>query len=210
LARIAVPLEQHMEPRAVRVNEWLEARPAAPEHAEALADLVQRNTDHLRKHLPAVVEINTTEKAQAHIAGAAGRAERDEVLEWYLFADGVMCGAVRLNKIELANRKVSIAYLLDEAHQGRGIATLALEAFLAYCFGDLGMNRVELTAATDNLRSVRLVERVGFVREGLLRQAEWLGGAFVDHYVYGMLCAEFLTRTGEYTGRRAGPHTGPA
>ena len=54
------------------------------------------------------------------------------------------------------------------------------------------MNRVELTCATDNLRSARLAERAGFLLEGLLRQAEWLDGKFVDHYVYGLLRSEFL------------------
>jgi ribosomal-protein-serine acetyltransferase len=182
-----------MEARPIRITAWLEAHPAIPANAEALADLVRRNADHLRRYLPAVAALISVEQARAHLAQVAGRAARAEVLEWYLFADGVLCGAVRLNKIEVENRKMSIAYLLDAAYQGRGIATLAVRAFLGYSFRELGMNRVELTCATDNVRSVRVAERVGFVREGLLRQAEWLGGSFVDHYVYGLLRSEFLS-----------------
>jgi ribosomal-protein-serine acetyltransferase len=177
--------------RPLRITDWLEARPASPADAEAFAALTRRNAEHLRRHLPAVAAIDTVDLARAHLDGVAGRAERGEVLDWLLFADGVLCGAVRLNKIEPQNRKTSIAYLLDEGHQGRGTATLALRAFLAHCFGELGMNRVELTAAVDNERSIRLAERCGLVREGRLRQAELLGGSFVDHFVYAILRSDF-------------------
>jgi ribosomal-protein-serine acetyltransferase len=180
-----------LQARLIKIEPWLEARPAALDHSEALADMVRRNADHFRRYLPAVAELDSVEKARAHLAQVAQREARAEVLEWNLFANGVLCGALRLNKIEPENRKTSIAYLLDEGHQGRGIATLAVRALLGYCFGDLDMNRVELTCATDNVPSMRLAERVGFVREGLLRQAEFLGGAFADHYVYGLLRSEF-------------------
>jgi len=182
-----------MEARIISVTPWLEARPAALEHAEALADLVRRNADHFRRYLPAVAAMSSVEQTRSHLGQVAGRAARDEVLEWYLFADGVLCGAMRLNKIELENRKTSISYLLDAGHQGRGIGTLAVRALLRHCFVDLGMNRVELTCATDNVHSIRLAERVGFAREGLLRQAEWLGGCFVDHYVYGLLRSAYVS-----------------
>jgi ribosomal-protein-serine acetyltransferase len=170
----------------------LEARPAVPAHAEAFGDLVRRNVDHLRRYLPAVAALRSVEQARVYLAGAADRAARAEAVDWYLFAEGTLCGAVRLNRIEVENRKTSIAYLLDAAHQGRGIVTLAVRAFLGYCFGELGMNRVELMVATENERSIRVAERAGFVREGRLRQAERLDGAFVDLYVYGLLREEFL------------------
>jgi ribosomal-protein-serine acetyltransferase len=184
-----------MEARTIRITASLVAHPAAPANAEALAEFVRRNVDHLRRYLPAVAALNTAEVARAHLAQAAGRAARDEVLEWYLFSDGALCGAVRLNKIEVGNRKVSIAYLLGADYQGRGFASLSVHAFLRFCFGELGMNRVELTCATSNWRSARVAERAGFVREGVLRQAECLDGVFVDHYVYGLLRSEYRPAT---------------
>jgi ribosomal-protein-serine acetyltransferase len=183
-----------MEARPISITPWLEARPAVPAFAEALADMIQRNIAHFHRYLPAVAALTSVELVRNHLAGVADRAARNEVLEWYLFADGKMCGGNRLNKIELDNHKVSIAYMLDAAFQGRGIASLAVRAFLEYCFGELGLNRVELTCATSNERSARVAERAGFLREGLLRQAELLDGAFVDHYVYGLLRADFRPR----------------
>jgi ribosomal-protein-serine acetyltransferase len=180
-----------MEARAISITTWLQARPAVPADAEALADLIRRNEGHLRRYLPAVADMASIELVRSHLAGVADRAARREVLEWYLFADGKLCGAVRLNKIEPENRKASISYLLDADYQGRGIATLAVRAFLGYSFGELALNRVELTCATSNARSISLAERTGFLREGLLREAEFLNGSFVDHYVYGQLRSDF-------------------
>ena len=53
------------------------------------------------------------------------------------------------------------------------------------------MNRVELRCVPANLPSVRMAERLGFTREGVLRQAELLDGVFMDHAVYGLLRADF-------------------
>ena len=182
-----------MEARALDITPWLQARPAAASDAQALADLIRRDADHLRPYLPALVAaLGSAEDARTHFRRVAEQAAREELLEWYVFAGGVLCGAVRLKNIETANRKVSVAYFLAADHQGRGIATRSVRAVLVSCFGELGMNRAELTCATGNGPSVRLAERLGFTREGLLRQAEWLGESFVDHYVYGLLRAEFL------------------
>ena len=182
-----------MEVRVLDITPWLQARPATASDAQPLADLIQRDADHLRRYLPAMVAaLGSAAEARAHFLHVAEQAARDELLEWYLFASGVLCGAVRLKNIETQSRKLSVAYFLAADHQGRGIATRSVRAVLGYCFGELNMNRVELTCATGNGLSVRLAERLGFTREGLLRQAEWLEEGFVDHYVFSMLRAEFL------------------
>lgn len=55
------------------------------------------------------------------------------------------------------------------------------------------LNRIELHCAATNAPSMAVASRLGFTREGVLRQDEWLHGAFVDQVVYGLLRAEFLT-----------------
>jgi ribosomal-protein-serine acetyltransferase len=55
----------------------------------------------------------------------------------------------------------------------------------------LGMNRVEVRAGVENLRSRRVAERLGFSLEGVMRQAERLGDRFIDHAVYAILASEW-------------------
>jgi ribosomal-protein-serine acetyltransferase len=61
-------------------------------------------------------------------------------------------------------------------------------------FKELGLNCVELACAVGNARSCAIPERLGFTREGVLRQREWLYDHFVDHVSYSMLAAEWSRR----------------
>jgi RimJ/RimL family protein N-acetyltransferase len=112
---------------------------------------------------------------------------KGELLDWHIFVDGVLCGSVRVNRIELADRKAKLAYFLDAQYQGRGIVTRSARAVIDVCFKELELNRLELRCVTTNTTSVAVAERLGFSREGLLRQDEFLNGKFVDHYLYALL-----------------------
>jgi ribosomal-protein-serine acetyltransferase len=156
-----------------------------------LAELVRQDNDYLNAWLPKVATLNSVKAAAAHLAASTVRAAAGEVFEWHLFIGDTLCGSVRLKDIDYGDRKAGIGYFVGSRFAGMGIVTGAVRAVLAWCFGPLGLNRVELRCAAGNERSARVAERLGFVREGLLRQDECLHGAFVDHHVYGLLKAEF-------------------
>jgi ribosomal-protein-serine acetyltransferase len=165
--------------------------PVKVEHAAGLAELVQRNIAHLHAYLPAVANLSTVEAAETHLFAAMERAASGDVHEWHLFVDGTLCGAIRLKDIDRDDRKAKIGYFLGSEFTGKGIVTSAVSAVLAWCFDHLHLNRIELRCASGNAASMRVAERLGFSREGLLRQDECLNGVFVDQYVYGLLAEEF-------------------
>jgi ribosomal-protein-serine acetyltransferase len=180
-----------MEPPAFQVEPWLEVLPAEAAHAEALADLIGRNIEHLGRYLPPVAEVHTPEAARAHLADVVGKMARGELLQWHLFADGALCGVLRLNYFEPLHRKAALSYFLGAEHQGRGIVTRAARVVLGYAFEQLNLHRIELRCDTRNQASMRVAERLGFTREGELREAELLWGHLANLYVYGLLRPEF-------------------
>ena len=66
-------------------------------------------------------------------------------------------------------------------------------ALVRYGFKDLDLHRLEATTATTNQSSIRLLERLGFKREGLLREVFWTQGKFVDDYIYSLLAKDQIT-----------------
>jgi ribosomal-protein-serine acetyltransferase len=169
----------------------LELQSPRLENAGALLNLIERNHDHLKRYLPKVTEIDSLEKAEAHIAYCLRQREARELFEFHVFLAGVLCGVVRLNYFEWDSKKATIAYFLDADFQGQGIITKAARAVLEFGFVKLELNRVELRCVTTNTGSVRIAERLGFTLEGELRESEWLDGRPVNHFVFGLLHHEF-------------------
>ena len=168
--------------------------PVTAADAEALASLVQENAAYLNKFLPKVVALSTVEACTAHLRFVIEASAQDEVLEWHIFSSDKLCGAIRLNKIEMGNHKASIAYYIGESCQGQGLASSSVRAVLGYCFDKLRFNRIELQCTSTNLASQQVAKRLGFTWEGMLRQAELLDGDYHDLFVYGLLREDFHQR----------------
>jgi ribosomal-protein-serine acetyltransferase len=171
----------------LKIDSHLELRSARPEHAQAFADLVVTNHDSLRKYLPAVTQVDSLEAAQEHMLHCMKEAEALELLEVHIFFENQLCGAIRLNYFEHHNKKVALGYLIDTAHRGKGLVGRSARAMIDFAFNDLSMNRIELRCVPENLASVKVAERLGFVQEGRLRQAEILDQGPVDLLVYALL-----------------------
>lgn len=180
-----------MHVQALQSDPGISLLPAAVEHAPALALLVQQNSEHLRPFLPQVVALSSLEAARDHLCSSIEYASRAEVFEWHVFLDGTLCGAIRLKDIDKSDRKAQIGYYIGQAFTGKGIVTSAVRSVLAYCFGPLNLDRIELRCAAGNLPSMRVAEKLGFVREATLREEECLDGVFVDQHVYGLLGIDF-------------------
>ena len=84
-------------------------------------------------------------------------------------------------------RSATIGYCLDDAAWGQGFATEAAGALLQWAFDTLQLNRVQAETDTRNTASSRVLERLGFVHEGTLREDCIVEGEVSDTAVYGLL-----------------------
>jgi len=106
---------------------------------------------------------------------------------------GEAVGTMGLYKYSERDRRAELGYDLLRSHWGRGIMSEAVGALLGYGFGELGLDRVEATVDPLNLRSVRLLERLGFTLEGRMRERYWYKGGPHDELVYGLLKRDWDT-----------------
>lgn len=106
-------------------------------------------------------------------------------------ADGAFVGWCALTEWDPDFRSASLGYALDPAAWGRGYATEAAHALLEWAFDALDLNRVQAETDTRNVASARVLQKVGFVREGTLREQCVVDGDVSDTWVFGLLRREW-------------------
>jgi len=97
-----------------------------------------------------------------------------------------LVGNIGLYRFGLAEKCV-LGYSLDKDHHGKGYATEAVRLILDYAFKEVGFHRVEAGAMPRNIGSARVLEKAGFVREGLARDYIKIKGIWEDHYMFSIL-----------------------
>jgi ribosomal-protein-serine acetyltransferase len=110
---------------------------------------------------------------------------------YVVLKDQIMIGRVGVYNIDLINKNASIGYWLDKDQEGQGIITRCCKAIIDEGFSYLQLNRMEIRAATANFKSQAIPQRLGFKKEGVIRQGEFVNNEFVDLYVYSMLKEEW-------------------
>ena len=108
-------------------------------------------------------------------------------------SDGRFLGWCALVRWDPDHRSASLGYVLEEAAWGSGFATEAVGALLQWAFDTLDLNRVQAEADTRNAASARVLEKLGFLREGTLREDCVVNGEVSDSWVYGLLRREWAS-----------------
>ncbi|WP_337266317.1 GNAT family N-acetyltransferase [Oryzifoliimicrobium ureilyticus] len=89
-----------------------------------------------------------------------------------------------------AAQSCMIGYWMGESHAGQGHMFAALQLAIPYIFNELELHRIEAACIPDNARSVRLLEKAGFQREGYLRGYLKINGQWQDHIMFSLLASD--------------------
>jgi len=89
------------------------------------------------------------------------------------------------------DRRAEIGYDLSKFYWGQGLMTEALRPIIQFGFEGMQLNRIEVTTNSKNDRSIRLLKRLGFVQEGVLRQKYYFRGQFHDEIAFSLLSEEW-------------------
>jgi ribosomal-protein-alanine N-acetyltransferase len=109
-------------------------------------------------------------------------------------SDDALLGTCTLFHIDEQCRRAEIGYMLAVSAWGEGNATEAVSVLLAHGFREMNLNRVEADIDPLNVASARVLERQGFIVEGLLRERWIVGDQKSDSALYGLLAHDFEAR----------------
>ncbi len=178
-------------PLFIKINPVLELRLLAEHDAAAMYLLVDSNRAYLREWLPWVDYTRSVKDERAFIHNTRIQYQNNVSFSYAIWYQEQIVGTIGYNQIDWANRKVDIGYWLAAQYQGKGIMTRSCYALVGYAFDDLKLNKVEIRCAIGNMHSCAIPQRLGFIQEGTIRQAEWLYDHYVDLKLYGLLESEW-------------------
>ena len=136
------------------------------------------------------------DRAAAEELLASIRSAQD-LMQWGITRTGenLVIGTCTLFAINLPHKRAEVGYALGRAWWNQGIAREAVSGLLHHAFDDLGLHRIEADVDPRNAASLRLLERLGFQREGYARERWHVGGNIYDGVLFGLLRRELAPRS---------------
>jgi [ribosomal protein S5]-alanine N-acetyltransferase len=171
------------------------------EDLPACVDYAERNRDFLTRWNPAMTDDSTNLAGWQRLAAGSIRdlaAGRRLFLGLFLKDQPTrLVGTIDFRSImPLPYSSCEIGYSIDRLLSGRGLMLEALSTAISYAFARFGLRRINAACSSGNERSRKLLSILGFVREGLARQAVQIGGEWQDVVNLALLKDEFRTAAG--------------
>ncbi len=181
----------HFETFPLLETERLILRELRPEDAEAVFRILS-DAEVVRYYDPLMTHL---EQAQRSIERHRARFENNEGIRWGITIkdeDTIVgnCGFFR----DKDNFSAALSYVLAKSSWNKGFMTEALEAIVAFGFEHYQLHRIEAHVARPNLASVRVLQKLGFQEEGLLRESLFENNRFHDEKVFALLKSDFLNK----------------
>ncbi len=173
-------------------GQGVELRSLAPSDAPTLFNLIERNRAFLRHWISWIDLIPNLLECERFIYGVNYKDIYDGQWVYGIWEANEMVGLLDFNEPSREKQQVSIGYWLSISAQGRGIVTLAVLASMNLIFRDLGVQKLLIKCASDNLSSQAIPQRLHFTWEGLDVDAGQVNGRSVDMHRYSMTQRDWL------------------
>lgn len=157
----------------------------AEEHRKDFLGAVQRSTG---LHESWVKAPESDDEFSAYL----DRLGQPDQLGYLLVSDSALVGVVNVSNIRMGSLcSGEIGYYAFSGSEGRGLMFLGMQLVLERVFGPHGLHRVEASIQPENARSIRLVERLGFRKEGVSERYRRVAGEWRDHERWALIAENF-------------------
>jgi ribosomal-protein-alanine N-acetyltransferase len=126
----------------------------------------------------------TPELAKIELGYWASLFEKSIGFYWAITIDNKIIGTCGFNYWNRDQRRAEVSYDLDFNHWNKGITSQAIKAITDFALKEMQVQRIQATVAIDNIGSIRVLEKSGFIQEGLLKKYGILNGETRDFYMY--------------------------
>jgi ribosomal-protein-serine acetyltransferase len=164
--------------------------------AAELHALIDANRMLLAAWLPWAAS-QTLEDTVGFIRRTRKQSEGNDGFQAVVICGEAIAGVAGYVGVDWRNRSTSLGYWLGADHHGRGTMTSVVRVLVDHALSTWDLNRVEIRAAEENWPSRAIPERLGFRQDGISRQAELVGGRYLDLVVYSMLAADWRSARSE-------------
>lgn len=175
----------------------LRLRPLRPRDSEPLMAAIEESRARLQPWMPWVEATVSADDTLVFIQ-RMGRSPADLVWGIWSEQDGEqqLCGSVGLHRVSLTQGTGMLGYWVRRSCERRGYASEAATAVILWFFDGLGLERLEVSAAAGNAASLHVIEKLGFEREGILREAQRIPGRRrrLDWVVASLIRRDLRTR----------------
>lgn len=177
-------------------TERLILRPVRIEEADLVLDYYQRNKEFLRRWDPPKPEgFYTNDFWIKKITQMTDELFTDKSCRFYLFdkTETKVFGTVHFANIERGPfQNCRLGYQLDKDLEGKGYMSEAVSAALKFAFNELNLHRIEANYVPDNLRSGKVLERMGFEIHGTAKNYLFVGAEWKDHVLTSLVNPDFI------------------
>jgi RimJ/RimL family protein N-acetyltransferase len=178
--------------RDVLRSERLLLRPSRRADLDALDAAISESLPDLVRWLPWANAAHSRADSRRYLRVAQSARANRSAFEYAIVErnEETLLGMVSLHRLDWPRRSCGLGYWVRRTSWGKAYATEAAATLLRFAFGELQLNRVEALIARENTASHRVIDKLGFSREGVARGIERIGGEYLDHVQYGLLVGD--------------------
>ena len=157
-------------------------------HADAAAFFQLRSDKSVMQYLDRPLA-QSIDDVLALIKKIADGQLANENITWAitLIDSPTLIGTIGFWKIDTANYRAEVGYLLHPDQQGKGLMTEAIRCILQYSFEKMKLHSVEANVNPANKASIQLLEKNGFVQEAYFKENYYYNGQFLDSVIYSLI-----------------------
>jgi ribosomal-protein-serine acetyltransferase len=174
----------------IQVNEEIQLRLFEERHVEDYFALISRNKAYLHEWIAVEAYEGPVETLKTYVKQRLLHFVEGSGYHLGIWYRDALVGILDY-RLNWRGRSVELGYWLDATMQGKGVVTQACRTIVQHAFEEHQVHKVVISCAIDNPRSRAVAERMGFVQEGILRQADRLHNRYVDMVCYGLLKEEW-------------------